>query len=238
MSTLAQDTCTTRCLNGPELTLHGGLSYLTVRDEYISRENYTATLPSVGLSWSQFGSRTAYFVAVHYQSTSRLKNYNVSANFSQVSAQGAFLFRAGDFSLLHRNLTLWIGPGSEIFWDDRQQNIAGSVKVSSSLGSMCASFNARIFYQLASWLQLEAGTFVSLLSLTGKSSEGNDSDDSPKVLTLFSSLRTESEVRLRCHVTGSLSAFAAYRFELTRVSAWDRFVAAGDHFIASLSYDF
>jgi hypothetical protein len=233
---LAQDMGNAPQSHGEGLTLSGGVSRLVLRDEYVSREKYSAVLPLFGITWTHFRSAFAYAVAFQYQSTTQLKNYNVSAQVRETSLRFDVLVPLTNGTLLGRNASVWLGPGSEIFLHDRRQDMAGDWKASSSLGSLNATVNAELFCDIGSSLQVEGVTQISLVSLTGKSSA--ERENHVRLLSVFSALRAEGEIHLRFCFSESLSLTAGYRFQVTRISAWDFFISGSDNGIVAITYDF
>jgi hypothetical protein len=234
---LSQDTSSTGITYGNGITLYGGVSYLAVRDEYLSLEKYTGTLPLWGLAWSRFSNTSAYRVTFEYQSTTHLKSYNVSADLHLGSLRLDFLFPIGAFELMDRKASIWLGPGWEFFAHTQREHIADDVKESSTVSSSSGNINGEVFYPLASSVQVEAMSSLSLLSLAGKTVPQNNSGGSIKLLSLISFLRAQGEIHLRYRFSDFFSAFAGYRFELTRATAWDYFLTGNDQLFLAITYD-
>ena len=222
----AQPPTTSDSLLTRGLSVQAGWGYLAVRDEYLSREKYSATLPLIGVSWTDVRATWRYRFDLLYQSTKSLKNYNVSAEVDQASLRLDVLFPFGEF--------FCIGPGTEIFVHSRTQHIAGEFKVSSMAWLLSTNVIAEATYPLGSSVKAEGGAFVSLFSQTAKSTE---SGGPARFLTLFSALRAAGEIRLWFQFSESLSGYAGYRFEVTRITAWDYFLTGSDHAIFALIYD-
>jgi hypothetical protein len=237
VDSFSQDTAGADMMHGNGITLSAGVSYIAVRDEYLSPEKYTATLPIWGVAWSRFSTTFAYRLTFQYQSTTHLKSYNVSADLHQGSVRLDILFPIGDFELMNRKASAWLGPGSEFFAHTRRQRIAGDVKESSTFSSIYGNVVGQLFYPLASSLNVEAVSSFSLFSLAAKTNVETGSESTTKLQSLFTSLRAEGEIRLRHRFIGSLSAFAGYRFELTRATAWDFFIAGNDQLLLAITYD-
>ena len=237
LHSFSRDTTSSDMFYGNRITVSGGVSYLAVRDEYLSREKYTAVLPIWELAWSRFSTTSAYRLTFQYQSTTHLKSYNVSADLHQGSLRLDILFPTGAFELVNRKASVWLGPGSEFFVHTRRQHIAGDLKESSTFSSIYGNVVGEIFYPLASSVNVEAMSSFSLFSLAAKTNVETGSESTTKLLSLFSSLRAEGEIRLRCRLTDSFSASAGYRFELTRADAWDYFLAGNDQLVLAITYD-
>ena len=68
----------------------------------------------------------------------------------------------------------------------------------------------------------------------------NEEDDQSavKFLTLFSGLNSSFDLGVRYYLLDRLSVKLAYKFELTRFSAWDPLLSASDNLIIGLTYSF
>ncbi len=65
--------------------VHGGIGWLAVRDEYISKERYAGLLPYSAIGWSRFHETYGYNLALKYGYGSAIKNYNVSSQITEFS---------------------------------------------------------------------------------------------------------------------------------------------------------
>ena len=88
-------------------------------------------------------------------------------------------------------------------------------------------------------LLADASLGTNVFSFGGRFVNPDNSDASFfKLLTLFSGLRFKSDVGLLYVLSSNFSVRLAYRFELTRVDAWDYFISGSDMGVLSVHYGF
>lgn len=240
---LAQDASSPEFTLGEGLTIHAGLGYVAVRDEFISAEKYSGDFPYVALSWSRFHHTYGYRLGLQYQSTTRLKNYNISAEVSRFSLHLDYLYPVGSIPLLSKSIFFYLGPSSELFIHFRRQNIAGSgvsiLNAYSFSSLISGGLKSEAFYPVNPAIQLEASARMSLVSLGGRMLNPNKSEESfVKLLSFLSGVNAIGEMKIRYSFTDSFSGTIGYRLEVTRISAWDYFLSSSDTFIVTIGYDF
>lgn len=238
----AQDSTSYNLVFGNGVALYGGVGYFAVRDEFISSEKYSGVIPIFVARWSRFHETYGYRLALQYQHTSNLKNNNVSAEITQFSINLDFRYPIGKVPLLEKELHLFLGPSTELFFHFRRQNIAGSgesiFNAYSVASLMSAGLRLEVFCPISSNLQLNGSTQVSILSLGGRFLDPRKTDVSPiKLLSLFSGLNASGELGVHYRLITSLIASVAYRLEVTRISSWDYFISGSDFFIIGVSYE-
>ena len=121
---VAQPLQTAEHLLGTGISIRGGLGHLAIRDQYISDEKYSGTLPSFGVSWLRGDTSSAYRLGFNYDGSSDIRNNNVSAQVVQSRLDLDFLHSIGKFRLFSHDVFAYIGPSTETFLYYRQQRIA------------------------------------------------------------------------------------------------------------------
>ena len=101
---LAQDSSGHRDVFPRGISVEYGLGNYSVRDEYISKEKYSGTLPSFTANWSRFHNKYGYYLSLAYESSSKIKNYNVSTNIYQSALNQGFLYPLPVMSLFARDV--------------------------------------------------------------------------------------------------------------------------------------
>jgi len=236
---LAQDSTGFRSLFGEGLTLRVGIGYIAVRDEFISDEKFSSSIPFFGVTWSKYHETYDFRLHLEYQHTSNLKNYNVSAEITQFRLVLDYLYPISQGDILSRKGDIILGPTCELFEHYRRENIAGSENLQSGITLISGGLRSEAFWPLTTSLQLRAAAELTLLSLSLRTVNSNTNNESPaKLLTLFTGIDADGEIGISCRITESFYGSAGYRFVVTRVSAWDSFIAASDNLIVSLSYGF
>ena len=98
------------------ISVEYGLGNYSVRDEYISKEKYSGTLPSFRVSWSRFHNKYGYYLSLEYANSSNIKNYNVSTDIYQFALNQGFLYPLPKMSLFNRDVNAFLGPSTELFF--------------------------------------------------------------------------------------------------------------------------
>ncbi|MBM4159842.1 MAG: hypothetical protein FJ217_01955 [Ignavibacteria bacterium] len=223
------------------ITAEYGVGKYSVRDEYISKEKYSGTLPYFNLTWSKFHDTYGYFLAAEFQTSNKVKNYNVSAEVYQFSLHQGFLYPLAQASLLTKDLHLFLGPSTELFFFYNKQDIAVSGFDYAQSFAMLISLGAQseVIVPISSGLQAEASLGLSLLSLGFRMVDMEEEDVSPaKLLTVLSGTNGSIRLGVRYYVFDNLSAKLSYRLQVTRISSWDPLLSAGDNLHVSLTYGF
>jgi hypothetical protein len=238
----AQDSTNSAFTFGDGLTLHGGLGYFAVRDEFISNEKYSGSLPLFAASWSRLHDTYGYRLTCAYQFTQSLKNNNVSAEINQFSLGFDFLYPVGKTSLFTKRVFILLGPSSELFVHFRRQNIAGSnesiLNAYSFALLISGGIRSEAYCPINSDLQLQSSVGLSILSFGGRIVNPTKSDESFfKLLSVWNGLRASAELGVRYRITSSMTGTLGYRLEITRLSAWDNFLAGADFLTITISYN-
>jgi len=238
----AQDSTNSQFAFGDGIALHGGLGYFAVRDEFISNEKYSGSLPLFAASWSRLHDTYGYRLTCVYQFTQSLKNNNVSAEINQFSLGFDFLYPVGETSLFTKKVFILLGPSSELFIHFRRQNIAGSIESTLNAYSFAlmisGGLRSEAYCLINSDLQLQSSASLSILSFGGRMVNPTKSDESfIKLLSVWNGLRASAELGVRYRITSSMTGTLGYRLEITRLSAWDNFLTGADFFTIAISYN-
>ena len=223
------------------ISIEYGIGNYSVRDEYISKEKYSGTLPYYSLSWAREHKRYIYRLEMAYRNSNNINNYNVSSDITQVTFNQGFLYPLKKKLLFKKELYIWLGPSTEFFFYYAKPHIAvsGFDYAQSFAGLFSLGFNADIVYSLNQNFQFESSLRSTVLSLGWRMVDSEEDDQSPvKPLTLFSGLNCSFNLGARYYIFNRLSVIITYKFELTRISAWDPLLSASDNVIIGLTYRF
>jgi hypothetical protein len=236
---LAQDSTGSRSLFGGGLTLQGGIGTFAVRDEYISGEKYSGSIPFYGVTWSKYHETYGFHLHLEYQNTSNLKDFNVTSAVRQYRMSLEYLYPIADAIMCSKSVKIFLGPTAELFEFHRQDNIIGPENLQSNVALISGGIKSEAFWSLTKSLQMRAAAHTTLLSMGFHSVNSNNGNDSPtKLLTLFKGMDADGEIAVSYQLMEPLHASIGYRFDVTRVSAWEYFIAANDNLIISLAYVF
>ena len=223
------------------ITIEYGFGNYSVKDEYISKEKYSGTLPYYSVGWARKHDTYIYRLDMSYRNSNKIKNYNVTTDITQFTLNQGFLYPLRNISIFQKDLYLWLGPSTEFFYFYNDQNIAvaGFDYAQSFAGLFSIGLNLNGIYPLRHHLQLESSLRLTVLSLGFRRVDNEEDDQSAvKLLTLFSGLNSSFDLGVRYYLLDRLSVKLAYKFELTRISAWDPLLSASDNLIIGLTYRF
>jgi len=237
----AQDSLMKKTVFPPGITLEYGIGNYAVTDEYISKEKYSGTLPFYNIVWTNQHEDYVYKLGFEYRYSSEVKNYNVSTNIYQFSLNQGFLYSLPKFSLFKKDVYIYLGPSTELFFYYNNQNIAvsGFDYAQSFAALFSLGISSEFFYPISSKLTIESSLGFSVLSFGFRMVDSEEEDVSPaKLLTLFAGINASFRVGARYYLSHNFSLKAAYLFNFTRISAWAPLLAASDNLIFTLTYGF
>ncbi len=239
--TLGQDTLSHLNVYPGGISIEYGIGSYSVKDEYISKEKYSGTLPYYSFGWARKHNKYVYRLEMAYRNSNSINNYNVSTNITQVTLNQGFLYPLKKMTLFKNDLYIWLGPSTEFFFYYSKPNIAvsGFDYAQSLAGLISLGLNVNGIYPLRNNLHLESSLRLTVLSLGFRMVDNEEDDQSAvKLLTLFSGLNSSFDLGVRYYLLDRLSVKLAYKFELTRISAWDPLLSASDNLIIGLTYSF
>jgi hypothetical protein len=233
----AQDRAVDRAVFPTGLSVEAGVGALALRDQFISRERYTGTLPSLSVTWSRFHGGTALALSIDYERSAAIRNYNVSATITQFSLRHAFLYPLGRFRILGRDARAFLGPSAELFLLINEQHVAVAYPNfnSSVAGLLSLGLNSRVVVPLGRGVQAELTVRIAALSLGARAVDTEDDVSPVKLLTPVSGLHGQVGLGVRYRLTSYLSALASARLHVLRISAWDPLTSVRDGLAVGLT---
>lgn len=240
-SLFAQDSLSHRTAFPRGISVEYGLGKYSVRDEYISKEKYSGTLPSFTANWSRFHNKYGYYLSFEYGSSSNIKNYNVSTDIYQFALNQRFLYPLPKMSLFAKDVYAFLGPATELYFFYNKQNIAvsGFDYAQSFAALFSIGVNSEIIFPIRNNLQAEGSLGLSILSLGFRMVDMEEEDVSPvKLLTLLSGTNASFRLGIRYNLFDNFSLKFAYKLHITRISSWDPLLSVSDNLIATVAYEF
>ncbi len=218
------------------LSVSGGIGHFAITDEYLSQERYSGSLPYFDVSWLGGSDTTAYRLGLEYRHSAGVRNYNVSAGVTQASLNLDFMYYAGAFSFLGRNVFAYVGPSSRIYLYYRQQKIAdgGDALFNAYSFAMLLSggINSRLVVPLTQVLSAELAGELDLISFGARIPDMYDQNSSAvRFVTLLSGACGNTQLLLRYDLTRSVSISGGYRFEICQNSSWSYLISASDNVV-------
>ena len=220
-----------------------GLGLYSVKDEYISKEKYSGTLPYLNLEWLRFHNKNAYRLEVEYQNSTNISNNIIKAEVMQFVFNQDFIYPVGSFPLFSRSVYAYLGPSAQFFFYDIDYNFAqpgtfispNTFGIIGSLGINCA-----FIYPVYKKLLIEGFLRSNVLSLSGKKlDEYKYADESsPSFLSVFTATKIDCNLDIRYYLANRVSASVRYKFDLSRIDKWDPYIAASNSLIISVNFKF
>ncbi len=242
INTPGQDSLCNKSVFVEGITIEFGQGLYSVKDEYISKEKYSGTIPHLGLRWTKYHDDYGYTLGFEYQNSSDIKNNNVSANIYQFSLNQGFLYSMPKFSFISNDAYTFLGPSTDLYFFYNKQNIAisGFNYASSFAFLFSVGVNSEFILPLSENLFVESSIGFSVLSLGFRMVNDEDEDEEApaKLLTLFAGTNGSFKLGARYFIMENLSLKIAYRFQLVRISSWTPLISASDNLIIAVSYGF
>ena len=241
-STFGQDSVNHRSIFPAGISVEYGQGLYSVKDEYISKEKYSGTIPHIGVKWTKFHGNYGYILNLDFQNSSRIKNNNVSSDIYQFALNQGFLYPFPKYSLFSKDLYSYLGPSTDLYFFYNKQNIAisGFDYASSFAILFSLGINSEFIIPLQNNFSIEGSLGFSVLSLGFRmvNDEDNNDESPAKLLTLFSGTNGSLKLGMRYYLLDNISLKLAYRFHLTRISSWTPLLSASDDLILSFTYGF
>ena len=229
----AQDSTSYQTVFPSGIDLQYNTGYVAVRDDYLSDERYGGSLSGFALQWSRYHETYGFRIGMFYQHTSRVTDYNVSADVTLSGFHFVDLYPVGTFDLFDKRVFLSLGPCADVFVYDRLQNMAENYAFKSNASLFSLGGRAETIIQLGGGFQADGGVQLSLFSLVG----GTNSGDT-KLLMPWGGLQGEAEIGARYYLIKCVSLRAGYDLQIMRINSWDYILASSDNGFLSLAYHF
>jgi hypothetical protein len=220
------------------ISFTSGIGRYSVRDEYISGQRYTGSLPYLRLDWIRFREDRGSRLGLRLRANGDVKNYNLSSTITSARLGLDFFYLAGSFGLLGRSATVYLGPSTGMTLYVSDQNIAGNGLdlAISFAGLLSVGGSAGLVVPFSEKLSMSTGLRADLLSLGLRIVDLVESDESPvKVLTALNGTDLVARVGLRYDLHQRLSAGLGYEAQMMRISAWDYLGIASDNLVLTLT---
>ncbi|MBN2214832.1 MAG: hypothetical protein JW723_11355 [Bacteroidales bacterium] len=237
-----QDTVNFKNIFTTGISVEYGIGHYSVKDEFISKEKYTGILPCYSIEWARFHHKNGYRLKFEYRISNNIKNNNISAEAKQFAFNQDFIYPVGSFSLLTKNIYIFLGPSIQYFYYDIKYDFVkpgtfiGS-KTYGSTGSL--GLNAAFIYQISAKLKIDGSLRSNLFSVSGKViDEELFEETSPRFLTFLTTTKFDFDFYLHYNLFYKISVSLGYKFDLSRINKWNPYIAASDNLIIKLNYKF
>jgi len=221
------------------ITITGGIGSYAVRDEYISEEKYSGSMPILGVGWSRPHGNHSYFLMFRYRNSSEIENYTIKTNINQVLLSQGFLYPLTKTTLFSRELFVHLGPTTDIYFFYNKPKIAvsGFDYAQSFALLLSAGIRSEAILPLNRSFSVEGTLQFNILSMGGRMVDDEEEDVSPvKPLTLFAGTHGFFDMGIRYHVSRRLSAKIFLHTHLTRISAWEPLLSSSESIVFGITY--
>jgi hypothetical protein len=238
-----QDTINNKTVFPSGISVGYGQGLFFVRDEYISEEKYSGTLPYLNVEWVRFHNKNAYRLEFEYRNSSNIKNNKISAEVMQFVFNQDFIYPVGNFPMFSRNVYAYLGPSAQFFFYNIKYNFGQpgtfiSPKTFGIIGSL--AINTEFICPVNKKLRIEGLMRSNLLSFSGKDYDERkyENEPGPTLLTVFTATKFDFDLSVRYYIVNRVSTAFRYRFDLLRIHKWDPYIASSNNLIISLNYTF
>jgi len=221
------------------ISFAGGVGGYSVRDEYISEETYSGTLPYVEVSWTRFREDRGFKLGLGFRAGGEVRNHTLSSTITGASLDLEYFYRAADFTILDRPATLYLGPSAGFTAYTSDQNIAsnGLDLAISFAALMSIGGTSGIIIPVSQRFLFQSALRADLLSFGLRIVDLVESDESPvKVLTALNGTDATARIGFRYDLHRRLSVGVGYEAQVMRISSWDYLGIASDNLVFSLTF--
>jgi len=241
LQTPAQETLNHNTIFSPGIFLGYGQGFYVVKDEYISKEKYSGSMPYYNVEWVRFHKRNGYRLEFEYWKTTDISNNKISAEAQQFNFNQDFFYPIGNFSLFSRNVYAYLGPSVQLFYYEIYYHFVspGTFITPTTFGIIGSlGINTEFIYWVNDKLNVEGFLRSNLISFSGKEIDERKYEDesSPAILSVFTATKIDAELTLRYFLIDRVSLSLGYRFDLSRINKWDPYIAANNNIIISVNF--
>ena len=223
------------------ISLQYGLGSFAVRDNYISPERYDGVLPFYAIEWTRTHNRYVYKLNFAFRQADDITNYNVSTHILSFRFSQGFLYPLKSLRLFERDFGLWLGPTTDIFYYSNNPDIAvsGFDYTNSYAALFSLGFRGDAIYPVSDRFSIESTLQSTIFSAGIRAVDSEEEDQSgTKPLTLASGLHASFDLGVGYDLFPWLSISLAYKFELTRITAWENILSSSNSAIIGLYFKF
>jgi len=220
------------------LTLALGSGRYSVRDEYLSSERYSGTLPQLRASWARFNRGNGFRLGAEYRRSSEIDNHNISTMITQFSLDLDYMYRIARAAVRSRDAEFYLGPSAGFAMYLNEPEIASNgLDIALSFAALfSAGINSYATVPLVGRLYGTGMLRLNVLSLGLRIVDLMEDDESPlKLLTPVSSTHGVAGLGINFAPVDYLSLGIGYELQVLRISPWDEMVSASNNLTLGLT---
>ena len=222
-----------------------GIGKFAVKDEYISREIYSGNLPSLRMKWMRAHDKYYYVLGFDFRNSDNIRNHTLPATVTQFSLYQNYLYPLGNLHLFDKNIFIYLGPSTDIYFYFNQQQFAesGIYFDFSFLAMLSAGVDVFVNMPITKKWSIESSLGLNIFSLGLQTPEvivdkNEEAGSAIKLLTAFNGFKSGFDLSLRYYILRRLSAGISYNFEFGNVIVRKRIITINDNAIVYLNYQF
>lgn len=227
------------------ISIKYGVGSYSVRDEFLSVEKYSGAMPFFSVDWTRFRDNSGFRILFSTHNSSEIKNKNMTADVVNFSLAWDYFSQINTFQLFSQDCYLFAGPSAEMYIYSNDQNYAtdGIFFDMSFVSLISIGLNTGLYLPITNKFSIESSIRTNIFSLGIRMPlvnevDGAENDKSRfKLLTLFKAINSSFDLGVRYYLFNNLSMKAAYRFQYTNISVWEKLVSASDHLLLSFTYE-
>lgn len=240
LQTHAQDTLNHSTVFPSGISIGYGQGLYSVKDEYVSNEKYSGTIPYYSVEWMRFKNKNGYRLKFEYWKTTGISNNNIKAEAQQVSFNQDFIYPIGKFSLFSRNVYAYLGPSVQLFYYEIYYHfVRPGTFISPAANGIIGSLgvNTEFIYRVNKKINIEAFLRSNLFSFSSKAMDNQEqsNDLGSTLLSVFTASKSDLDLSVRYYLFNRISLSLSYKFDLSRINKWDPYIAASDNIILSFT---
>jgi hypothetical protein len=240
-NSFGQDSINHKSVFPTGISMQAGLGSFSVKDEYISKEMYSSSMPYFSINWVRFHNKNAYRLELEYRYSENFSNNNISALGGQVAFSQDFIYPVGKFPLFSRDVYAYLGPSVQFFYYEYLYHFAipGTFISPETFGVIASlGINSQFIYPINQKLSVEGFLRSNLISVSMKDYDQveYEHEAGPTLLPVFSATKFDLDLSVRYYLLKRLSTSLGYKFDLSRIHKWDPYIAASNNLIFSVNY--
>ena len=223
------------------LFIEYGFGKYAVKDEYISGQKYSGTLPYFSLNWSGYKNGRGYMLGIESRNSAEIFNNDVACEASQTTFKQDFFNLIGKLRLFNNDVYTYLGPSADILMYTLNYDFGtyNHVITESNGAIVSLGLNTQLIYYISDKFSAEGSLHISLASICSKAFQSYKHDEpDTKLILVPKATNSNIDIGFRFYIIKSLSAKIIYRSQISRIDDWDPMISSSNNLIFSITYHF
>lgn len=211
-----------RPVNRLGLIVEYGLGGVALKDQYISKERYTGTIPFLGVYYGRLDERKGYQLGFTFQKDNELENFAIRAEYMRASLNFDQFFTVKSFLMAGKEAAWHIGPSVEYFEYELTNRFSSNHKAWSELIMASVGINTLLDWQFGKKFTASAFLRSNVIGMSYKTHDERKFPDKNSILqTLVTANNLDAELAVRYKIVKRISLGLKGRAQYTRSTGWD-----------------